>query len=342
MENLSEELSAILKKFSREVEPKIIEVLNLGVERKFKRLTEYPILTGGKRIRPVLAIICCKLLGGKEEDVLYPAAGLEILHNYTLIVDDIIDHSTFRRGKETCWVKFGKSIAECIGIYYSAAIFQTAQRVKDFRRISAIFANVIKTIVNGEIFDILFEQAGREEEPFVIKNRYLEISDRDYVKMVSKKTASLFRACCEVGGVCADGSEQEIKALKDYGFNLGIAFQIKDDILDIFAEEKKFGKKIGKDIIERKLGNIVILTALKELDPVEREEFLKILRKKEIREEDVKAAMRLINKTKTQEKAYKMGEKYIKKAKESLEKLPQNKWNKFLEEIADFVIEREK
>ena len=336
------ELNSLLKKTAKTVDPIIQELLESYIDKKFHKLINYQVFTGGKRFRPALTIISSKLLGGKIKNVLYSAAGLEVLHNCTLIVDDIIDHSELRRKKLTTWSKFGKSLAECMGLDYLAAAFEGANRSKKPVVISEIFAETLKIILNGEILDILFEQRGREEEPYIVKNRYYKITKQKYYEMVGRKTASLAQSCCEVGGICAGASNKQLEALKDYGFNLGIAFQIRDDILDIFGEEKKFGKKIGKDIEERKLGNIVILSALSELSKPEKEKILKIIRKKEIKNKDIKEAIKLIKKTNSYQETCRLAESFVEKAKESLKLLPKNKWNKILENLADFVIQRER
>jgi len=340
--NKKEKTEIIFKKWISLVDPKIKEILNLSVDKKTQKLVNYQITMGGKRFRPVLAIASCLACGGKIKDVLYPAAGLEIFHNCTLIYDDIIDKGKLRRGSLTTCSKFGQSIAQCIGLDYTAAIFQAANKSKYPFQVSEIFARTMKKAVEGEILDILFEQSGRENEKYVVNNRYNKITERDYLEMVSKKTASLIQACCEVGAVSAAASKSETNALKKYGLNLGIVFQIRDDILDIFGDEKEFGKKIGKDIQERKLGNIVVFYALKELTNKERKKFSAIFKKSEIKNKDIKEVLRLINKTGAKEKSFLLGEKYIKEARRSLKDLPQNKWNKFLAEIADFVIERKK
>jgi len=199
-----------------------------------------------------------------------------------------------------------------------------------------------ETIVEGEILDILFEQSGRTDEKFVVKNRYKKITQKDYFSMAGKKTAALLQTCCEVGGICAGAKKKELEALKNYGFNLGIAFQISDDVLDIFGQQEKFGKKIGNDIKERKLGNIVIFYALKELSESDKKRVLSILRKTRIKNGDIREAIKIIKKTKAKEKALKLGRKLIAKAKRNLNSLPKNKWNRVLEDIADFTIERER
>ena len=335
-------LELIFKTLKRDVDPVIKELLFLNVDPEFRELLEYQISTGGKRLRPALAIAGCLLLGGKLEDVLYPAAGLEILHNYSLIVDDIIDHSDIRRGKLTTWRKFGQTIAQCVAIDYSGTVLQAASRSSQPKAVSEIFARTIKFLTEGEILDILFEQSGREKDSYITQHRYLEISEGDYLKMVSRKTASLFQTCCEIGGICAQAEEKQIKALKNYGFNLGLAFQIRDDILDIFGEEEKFGKEIGKDIKENKGGNIVFIFALQGLGSQGKERVLEAIKKKDNSRADVQEVIKLIKGTKAHAKAYAMGERFVQKARKNLETLPQNQWNDFLKEITDFVMEREK
>lgn len=306
------------------VDSKIKYLLGLYSSQPIKKLLNYQIDVGGKRLRPTLAILSCLALGGKKKDALYPAAGLEIIHNYTLIIDDIIDNSSIRRGKPTVWKKLGASIAQCLAVDYGAAIFQAANFSKYHQKFSELFAKTIKKLVEGEILDILFEQSGREQEPYVQKNRFRKITEKDYFKMAGQKTAFLIAASCEAGAFAANGSKEKVAALKKFGFNLGVAFQIKDDLLDIAS---------GNDIKERKLGNIAILLS-------KQKRVFNILKKKVITNKDVKEAKNLIRKTDAEKKSLKLAEGYIQKAKKSLVSLPQNKWTKALLQIADFAIQR--
>jgi geranylgeranyl diphosphate synthase, type I len=335
-------LDTLLKEYSKIIEPALTELLSSYIDKKYKDIVKYQVFTGGKRIRPALVLAACQVVGGKLKDAIFAAAGLEIMHNYSLIVDDIIDKSYLRRNKPTTWAKFGKSIAECVAVDYSCAIFQAANRSKKPAEISELFAKTLKTIFNGEILDILFEQAGRNDEPFIVKNRYHDIKEKDYLQMVHGKTAALFEACCEAGGIIGGASQKQQKALKNYGLNLGLAFQIQDDILDIFGKTKSFGKKIGKDIIERKGGNIIIMAALKELPPAEKQKVLAVMKKEEVGDEDVANIMKLIVKTDCLQKAYRLEKKFVEKTKESLDQLPDNKWKKILEQISNFMLIREK
>lgn len=337
-----EKINLIFDEYSRMIKPAMTEILDVYVDEKYREIVKYQIFTGGKRLRPALAFIACQLLGGKANDAIYPAAGLEILHNYSLIVDDIIDNSTLRRNKPTVWYKFGKSIASCVSVDYAAAIFEAANKSKKPLEISETFAKTLKIIFNGEILDILFERAGRSKEPYIAKNRYGKITEKDFFDMCGKKTAILFQSCCEVGGILADASQKELEALKNYGFNLGIAFQIQDDILDVFGDEKSFGKKIGKDIMERKGGNIIVMLALAKLPKKDGDKIISIMEKNRVKAGEVNEIMNLISKTYSKQEADELKKKFIKKAVESLDLLPKNKWNNIMKEITDFIITREK
>lgn len=322
------------------VDPVIKEVLGTYLDNRSKEAAIYQVSSGGKRIRPALAIISCLSLNGKVEDVIYPAAGLEILHNTSLIVDDIIDHSMLRRGLATEWAKYGRSLAECMALAYSSAIFQAAIRSREPILLTELFAKTMKVLVDGELLDILFEQHSRKDEPFVVKNRYSVVTNKDYIEMVGKKTSALLEACCETGAICAKASKKQIAALKSYGYNFGIAFQIQDDILDIFGEQGQFGKKIGKDIEERKLGNCVMSFAFNELSAENKNSVFAILQKEVINDEDIHNIVNVIAETSGRKKACDLAKLFADNAKKELKNLPKNKWTKLLEEFVDFVIER--
>jgi len=337
-----ENLEKVFTSIAKSVQPLIEKTLVLYIDKRFQSSVVYPVQSGGKKLRPVLTVLSCQLFGGNLKDALFPAAGLEILHNYSLIIDDIIDNSELRRGKKTCWAKYGKAIAECLTIDCAAAIFQEAIRSKEPAKTVELFARAMKVLAEGEIMDILFEQAGREKEPYILKHRYRSITEKDYFEMARKKTASLLQTCCEAGALCAGAKKFQIRAIRNYGYYLGVAFQMRDDILDIFGEEKKLGKKIGKDIEERKGGNIVIYFANQEFSSHERKEFWQIIRKKRLRPADIKRAIYLIKKTHAKERAINYSRRLAEKAKARLKLLPKNKYNKLLGEIADLVVERQK
>lgn len=338
----NKKIIAFLGEVSQKVDPLMIEIVQEDVMPKFQEAVRYQLTTGGKRFRPALAIATCHLLGGKTSAVIYPACGLEIFHNYTLIIDDIIDNGLFRRNKPTVWAKYGKAIADCIAMDYVASIFQTANKSQRSLEISKLFSKTLKILVDGEILDILFEREGRKDEPFVVSKRPKTITFQKYLEMISKKTAVLLSACCELGGITANATFQQINYLREYGLNLGIAFQMQDDILDMFGEEKEFGKKIGKDIEERKGGNLVLMMAFKNLSLKDKSRINSIMGQVKITEPDKKEVLDLITKTDALNASQKMATLYSEKAKKVLEGLPQNSWNQLLANLADFVIERKK
>lgn len=323
-------------------DPILIEELIKNTSKKFHPLIKHQIETGGKRLRPALAIACCYLFCGKINDVLRPACGLEILHNYSLIIDDIIDNGLFRRNKPTVWAKYGKSIADCIAIDYVASIFQTAQNHPGNEEISQLFSKTLKTLVEGEILDILFEKDGHKEEPYIVEKRPKNITLEKYLEMIDKKTATLLMACCELGAISANANKRQMQIIKEYGLNLGIAFQMQDDILDMFGDEDKFGKKIGKDVEERKRGNLILMIAFSQLSPKDKNRINSIMRQNKITQIDVKEVMALIRKTNSLIKSMEMARHYANKAKMALKKLPQNQWNELLADLVDFVVERGK
>jgi geranylgeranyl diphosphate synthase type I len=342
MPDKNQNIETVFKQFNKQIEPVLAKVLKTDVAANLYSLVQYPISTGGKRLRPVLTIVSCLALGGKLKDVLYPAAALELLHNYSLIVDDIIDNGLIRRGQPTVWVKYGQSITECLAIDYAASIFQAANQSPASQKIIGVLARSLKVLADGEVKDILFERQGRDKEPFVIKERPKKINQGDYLLMISQKTAALLQACCWVAGICAGASNKKMKALKDFGLNLGIAFQLQDDILDMFGEEKKFGKKIGKDIEEKKGGNIVLLYALEEASPKEKKMIQKIMSQKVVGQRDIENVLKIIQSTKALSRAFALKEHYVALAKSSLKFLPNNQWSKMLGELADFVAQRDK
>lgn len=325
------------------VEPIIKELLTRDVEKQNAEVAFYQCSVGGKRIRPAMVVISGQVFGGKVDDLLYPAASIEIMHNATLITDDIIDHSLTRRDQPTTWNKYGKSIAECSALVYMASVYSGLAHVNNGAELIDLYSQTLKIIIDGEIKDILFERSGREDENYVVKNRYKTITTADYFEMIGQKTAILLEASCKAGAICAGADEKQIKTIGEFGFNLGMAFQIQDDILDIFGDEKEFGKKIGKDIIEKKMGNFVILTAIEQLKPVDKKTMLGLLEgANEITDADIVMATKLIEKTDAKQTVETIANSYIVDALKALKKLPQNEHTDTLAELAEYIIHRKK
>ena len=340
MDNLKE-IKLFLDSVDKKINPVIKEVLDLYVDKNNREVINYQIFTNGKRMRPSLIILTCQMMGGKQNNAVYPAVAMEILHNCSLIIDDIIDNDKIRRGEKTTWIKYGKSIAECISLTYMASVFQAINKSRYSKEIIEVFAETTKTAVDGEILDLFFDQI-KVDEPYVEKNRYRDVNKKDYLKMIEKKTGSLIQACCEIGGICANANKNQMEILKQLGYNIGMAGQIRDDMLDIFGKQDIIKKKRYKDIIEGNMGSVVFLFAMEELSKKDKQRFLKIMSKKEKKSKDIKDIMLMINQTKAEEKSLKLGRHFAEKAKQNLGALPQNKHNKLLKIMCDYIIERNK
>ncbi len=321
------------------VDEKMLELLAVGAAKDFQEVVFHQVQAGGKRIRPALALLFCQAAGGKIEDALSAAAAIELIHNYSLILDDIIDDADVRRNLPTTWTKYGLNFGILASTHYREAIEEGSLQSPNHSAISRIIADTIRELVEGERLDVLFEQLPSEEE-YTEKHRYRDVNLSDYETMIGYKTAALLRAACEVGVICAGGSLQLQKAARDFGWKAGIAFQMADDVLDLFAEEKKLGKKLGKDIYEHKLGNIVILHALQLLSSEDRSFILKVLRSPQPTDKDVQKVIALLKQTMASDTVQKRAQQLVNEAKTALKAFPNEDATKLLHALVDFIYQR--
>ncbi len=330
-----------LTEVGRKTDDTMYTLLQKGISNEFFEAVKFLIAIGGKRVRPSLTLLFCELAGGSQEDAYGPAAGIELLHNYSLIVDDIIDNSTLRRGSPTVWKKYGLPIALLIGMHYREAAFEATKAAPNPDHINEIFSDAIRQMLEGERLDILFEQAGRDDDPYIPKHRYTEVSRTAYMEMIGCKTAGLIKVACEAGVLCAAGASKELfAAASEYGWAAGLAFQLIDDYLDLFAHEDTFGKEIGKDIKEHKLGNLAVIYALDELENTQKMEVLNILRQNNPRSIDVANVITLIKNTSGPERVLNEAKDLSKQAKQALAPFPDSEAKTMLERVVTFIVER--
>ncbi|MEM3712232.1 MAG: polyprenyl synthetase family protein [Thermoproteota archaeon] len=332
----------VLDGIAREVEPVIYDALSENASPEFQEVLIYPIKAGGKRIRPAVVLLSCEAAGGKPENALNAAAAIELVHNYTLIIDDIIDHGEVRRGRPTLWKKYGLSMALLAAVQYREAISELLLKSENSKRLLSIVDHYVMRLVEGERLDVLFEQFGREDEPYVVDHRRTSISLEDYIDMVIRKTSSLYEASAMMGAVEAGAEERIVEAFREFGLNLGVSFQIVDDLLDLFGSASETGKQVGKDIIEHKLGNMLILKGLERMYGDDKQFFFNVLRSKQISEEDLEKALEILAKTGVKENAAREAWLYAEKAKSMLAILPDSKAKKTLLELTDYVVYRNK
>jgi geranylgeranyl diphosphate synthase type I len=335
-----ERLESLLKLGSL-VDPWLERYLLRDSNPEFHEALLYPIRAGGKRLRPALTLAAAMASGGSIECATPAAAAVELAHNYSLILDDIIDHSELRRGKPTLWKRYGLSTAILAAVHYRESISQALNETRDPKLFNEIMARTLKLLTEGERLDVLFEQAGRTDELYVVEKRRQIVMLADYLDMVYKKTGALIETSCIFGALSAGAGAPIVEALGSYGRSLGYAFQIGDDIIDIFGREEVTGKRVGKDIEEHKLGNVVVLLAVEELNGRDREELLAILRRDVVDASSVKKALELISSTRAREKAEELRKRYSEEAVRALSALPRSEGRSMLEALAEFVATRE-
>lgn len=201
----------------------------------------YTLAHGGKRIRPVLVLMACDLFGHSCDEAIPAALGIEVFHNFTLIHDDIMDKAPLRRGRETVYQKWNTNIAILSGDTMFAKAYEYLLRLEApcLKEVLRLFTQTAIDVCEGQQWDMNFESSEK-------------VSIEDYISMISLKTAALTAASLKTGAIIAGADTQDADHLQAFGKNLGIAFQLKDDMLDVFGDEKKFGKKTGNDIATNK------------------------------------------------------------------------------------------
>lgn len=225
----------------------------------------YLLSLGGKRLRPLLTLMATDLFGKEVDDALNPALAVEIFHNFTLLHDDLMDNADLRRGHPTVHTQWGANSAVLSGDAMVIEAYRYIVKVPAALRseILELFSDTAMDICKGQQYDMDFEQRW-------------DVSESEYLEMIRLKTAVLIACALKIGAIIAHASPQEADALYQYGINLGIAFQLKDDLLDVYGDPVVFGKKIGGDILCNKK-TYLLIKALKHAVGPQKEELKKWL-----------------------------------------------------------------
>lgn len=326
-----------MERLGASVDRPIIDVLRESARPEFLQVPRYQIATGGKRIRAALAILSNRAAGGKLSSAVVPAAVVEMIHNYSLIIDDIIDHARVRRSRPTLRAKYGDSFALLAAMTYREAIERMLMNTARSQEMTKIATRTMQDIIEGERLDMLFEQIPRPD-PYHQSNRVGTVNMKEYLNMISLKTASLFRASCLLGALSANGNRDLTDTLTHYGHYIGLAFQVRDDILDILGGPT--GKEKGKDLAEHKMGNIVVICYLEACNGGERSKFLSVLRRKSVTSEHIRLMTEMISETGAKEESQRYLGLFVDRAKRSLQKLPSSRSRNELLEVATLVATR--
>jgi geranylgeranyl diphosphate synthase type II len=270
----------------------------------------YILSLGGKRIRPALVLLACDLFAGAVEQSLLPAMAIELFHNFTLLHDDIMDRSRLRRGQPTVHVKYGENVAilsgDVMSILASRMMNRAPQAVLNV--VHDIFTKTAMEVCEGQQLDMNFEEL-------------LSVSEEEYLHMIELKTAVLIAASLKIGAILGGSSQRDAEDLYKFGRNLGMAFQLQDDLLDTYGDPGLIGKNLGTDILDNKK-TFLIIQALKTASEPQRKELIGWLTRKEVdRDEKIEAVISLFNKLNVKEATEERIQRFYRRAMENLDDL---------------------
>lgn len=316
---ISPEMGLVEEEFERQAVSNVQVISYLG---------EYLRASGGKRVRPALLLLAARAVGGgaASDRAIRLATVMEMLHTATLVHDDIIDNADTRRNRPSVNARFGNQAAVLMGDWLYMSAFETALQE---RRL--------------EILDILTTLTRKMTEGELIQLTVLgstAITQEEYFDILRRKTAYLFSACCEIGAMVGGADEAGRQALGEYGLNLGMAFQLADDVLDFTADEGKLGKKAGADLLEGKLTLPLIL--LLRSEPSAAEDLEEIMRDGSYSDDRRQRLIERLERAGTIEETREKAREYAARARKNVEVLRPSEYRTALEEIPDYMIEREK
>ncbi len=290
----------------------------------------YVIKNGGKRIRPVLTLMSCELFGGDYKNAVSSALAIEIFHNFTLLHDDMMDNADVRRGNPTVHIKWNDNIALLSGDAMSIIAYKLiSESPVNLTDILNTFSNTALNICEGQQYDMDFE-----DNP--------DVSEEEYIKMITLKTAVLLACSLRIGALSANAKQEDCENIYEFGKNLGTAFQLQDDFLDVYGDTNKFGKNIGGDIILNKK-TFLLIKALKEAKGQDYQNLIHWINAKDFNnQEKINAVITIFNNLNIKEYTLQNMEKYYNKAYEIFDKIPiENERKKVVIDFAESLRRRD-
>lgn len=310
-----------LRKVEREIELELIGAIGV-----VHTIGKYLNSNGGKRLRPILVLLSSKIAGNTNDSSMRLAAVVEMIHAATLVHDDIIDVADTRRGKPSANVVWGNHTCVLAGDWLYMQAFQMALRERNFRLLD-ILISLTQMMVEGELLQL--QRIGK-----------IDVTEADYMELVDRKTASLFSACARLGATVAGGNDDVEARLGDFAWNLGMAFQLVDDILDFTAREKVLGKPVGNDLREGKV-TLPLIYALEGSDGAGRTMVEKVLR--EGRYESVKAheVLEFIHREQGIKRAFEKAQTFSDRARTILQTFSDSPYQRALLAVTELVTDRD-
>ena len=302
-------VSNSIKKNAKFVNKFLRKELN-GNPKQLYDAASHLIIHGGKRLRPYLVLKSCQMLGGKQSDAISAASAVEMIHNFTLVHDDIMDNDEMRHGVTTTHKKFDIPLAILAGdVLYSKAYNTISCKSKlssnyTTELVSKLSKACIK-ICEGQVDDIKFAENKRIP------------TEKEYVKMIEKKTAVLFEVSCAMGAICAKRKQKDVKNLSAFGRNLGIAFQITDDLIGIIGDSKITKKPVGNDIREGKK-SLPIILAIKKARGQNRTKIMRVFGNSGASKQQINLAVNVIRSLGVEKEVRNIALKYAQRAEKSI------------------------
>ena len=299
-----------LKQLQQIIEEKIKEIKYPSNAKELYDPIKYILSIGGKRIRPALTLASCNLFCDNIDSAVNPAIGIEVFHNFTLIHDDIMDQSVMRRNNPTVHKKWDTNTAILSGDAMSIIAYQFIEKSPEnkLRKVLNVFNQTALRVCEGQQLDMNFEKRQNVTIP-------------EYLKMIELKTSELIAGSLKTGAICGNATNKDAELLYYFGKNIGLAFQLQDDYLDVYADEKTFGKKIGNDIVSNKK-TYLLIQALQNSDKTLKQELQTWLNKKSFdKKEKITKVKEIFNELKVKEKTQEEIKKYYRLALEYLDKI---------------------
>lgn len=290
-----------------------------------KKVGEYVLNNGGKRLRPSLLLLSARLCGYQGSRHIPLASVIEFIHTATLLHDDVVDNAGIRRGKAAANTLWGSGASILIGDFLFSKSFYLTVADGDLN-ILKILSSTTTRMAEGEVLQLL-------------KNSDVETTERDYLSVVTNKTASLISVACQIGAILGKVSAEKEKALAGYGMDVGIAFQLVDDCLDYTSNNKELGKAIGNDLREGKI-TLPLIHVIKDAAASEKEEILAAINADDLKNSQLQLVISLINKYKGIDYALSRAREYLENAKTRLNIFEPNVERAALVALADYVVER--
>ena len=302
-------VSNSIKKNAKFVNKFLRKELN-GDPKQLYDAASHLIIHGGKRLRPYLVLKSCQMLGGKQSDAISAASAVEMIHNFTLVHDDIMDNDEMRHGVTTTHKKFDIPLAILAGdVLYSKAYNTISSKSKlssnyTTQLVSKLSKACIE-ICEGQVNDIKFAE-----------NKKIP-TEKEYIKMIEKKTAVLFEVSCAMGAICAKRKQKDVKNLSVFGKNLGIAFQITDDLIGIIGDSKITKKPVGNDIREGKK-SLPIILAIKKARGQNRTKIMRVFGNSGASKQQINLAVNVIRSLGVEKEVRDVALKYAQRAEKSI------------------------